>query len=211
MQASRFTDLFKAVGFSDAQADTLVGVFTQIVATQRVFDYQRQFPPTDPDCVSTFARSFQHQDWVDGESVVQAEQTSIEDGFNVRFHRIEQDLDALGANVAKAFLCLGEMRGDLRAILDEIKLELNRVNSDLFALKDGTGRPPPLPLPTHNLHDIVINEHDVGTVHLVVDDTHAIVETHAVAHEDPGTHLVVHDIVNTHSVIHDIGHLPHGL
>src|SRR5215213_1453351 len=126
MEASRFTDLFKAVGFSDAQADTLVDVFTQIVATQRLFDYQRPFPATDPDCVSTFARSFRHEDWVDGESVVQAEQTSIEDGFNHRFHRIEEDLDALAADVAKAFLCLGEMRGDLRAILDEIKAELNR-------------------------------------------------------------------------------------
>lgn len=45
--------------------------------------------------------SFAHQDWVDGEDVGQAEQTTGEDGFNTRFHRIESDLDALGSDFAQ--------------------------------------------------------------------------------------------------------------
>jgi hypothetical protein len=48
-----------------------------------------------------FERTFFHSDWVDGEDLVQAES---DNGFNVRFHQIEDDLDALGRYVNGALL-----------------------------------------------------------------------------------------------------------
>jgi hypothetical protein len=46
-----------------------------------------------------YARAFNHEDWIDNEDVVQAEG---EDGFNVRFHAIEDELDKVGAAFALA-------------------------------------------------------------------------------------------------------------
>ena len=64
----------------------------------RRFDFTRPFAAVDPAPVPVpFAREFQHTDWVDGESAVKAGQTPTEQGFNDRFHRIERDLDRLGA------------------------------------------------------------------------------------------------------------------
>lgn len=40
-----------------------------------------------------FNRSFSHVDWIDNEDVVQAEG---ENGFNTRFHALEDDLDTIG-------------------------------------------------------------------------------------------------------------------
>src|SRR5262249_440155 len=76
--------------------------------------------------------TFQHIDWVDGVSVVQAETTSGEDGFNVRFHRIEHDLDAIGTELAKVLQCLGDLRRAVKVALDEVATVLNRTNSGGF-------------------------------------------------------------------------------
>lgn len=93
------------------------------------FDYQTNFPAQDSNCVSKFARLFQHLDWIDGESLVQAEETpGVEKGFNKRFHEIERDLDLLGDDAKQAFLCVTQMRGSLRSLLDEIRTELNRLS-----------------------------------------------------------------------------------
>lgn len=115
----------------DAQqivGEWLIGVHSHAA---RQFDYQTAFPATETDCQPHFVRSFHHVDWHDGQDLVQAEQGGGEDGFNLRLHRIENDLDALGADNAELFLCLAEMRQSLRHVLDEIRLELNRINSDL--------------------------------------------------------------------------------
>ena len=37
------------------------------------FDYKFPVAPSDPNCKSSFARSFAHNDWVDGQDTVQAE------------------------------------------------------------------------------------------------------------------------------------------
>ncbi|WP_462187024.1 hypothetical protein, partial [Frankia sp. CcWB2] len=63
-----------------------------------VFDYTTEFPREDPNVVPRFTRSFHHQDWFDGVSTVQAERNGAEEGFNLRFHRIESDLDGLSAD-----------------------------------------------------------------------------------------------------------------
>lgn len=41
----------------------------------------------------TYQRSFEHQDWRDGEDIVQA---GGETGFNQKFHAIEDELDRIG-------------------------------------------------------------------------------------------------------------------
>jgi hypothetical protein len=90
------------------------------------FNYHTTFPGVNADCEVGFTRTFQHSDWVDGQSVVQAEESLSEQGFNTRFHKIEDDLDSLGAGLAQLSLCMAEMRSGLRALLDEIRAELNR-------------------------------------------------------------------------------------
>jgi hypothetical protein len=133
LTATEMIGLIAEEGVSASDAAVLVGDWVLELGgkAKRTFKYQTDFPESDSACASDFARTFEHQDWIDGESIVQAEQTTVEEGFNVRFHRIEADLDALGADVAKAFLCLAEMRASLRALLDEIRSEINRLNSDV--------------------------------------------------------------------------------
>ena len=81
-------------------------------------------------CTYTFDRTFEHVDWVDFESLVQAGKTPEESGINERFHRIEADLDALGDNVRRAFVCLETLRTQLRVCLNEIVTVLNAKGPD---------------------------------------------------------------------------------
>src|SRR5687767_2362392 len=85
---------------------------------------------TEPGCAYTFTRTFEHVDWVDFESLVQAGKTPEESGINDRFHRIEADLDALGDNVRRAFVCLEALRAQLRVCLNEIVTVLNAKEKD---------------------------------------------------------------------------------
>jgi hypothetical protein len=128
-------------GISQSEATSFVGSWLLHVIGQvaRTFEYKQAFAGIDPNCVARFARSFAHADWVDGESLVQAQQTTGELGFNARFHRVEADLDALGTEIARAFTCVAQMRLEMRALLDEIKTELNRIDADL---PRRTGPPP---------------------------------------------------------------------
>jgi hypothetical protein len=86
--------------------------------------------PTEPGCAYTFTRTFEHLDWLDFESLVQAGKTPEESGINDRFHRIEADLDALGDNVRRAFVCLETLRAQLRVCLNEIVTVLNAKDKD---------------------------------------------------------------------------------
>ena len=86
--------------------------------------------PTEPGCAYTFKRTFEHADWLDFESLVQAGKTPEESGINDRFHRIEADLDALGDNVRRAFVCLETLRAQLRVCLNEIVTVLNAKDKD---------------------------------------------------------------------------------
>jgi hypothetical protein len=126
-----------AGGVSRVDASLLVSswIFENFGRTRRVFDYRQDFPAIDEACKPAFARSFAHEDWTDGESVVQAEQSAGEDGFNVRFHRIEADLDNLAADARVAIACLVRLRQEVRTLLDELRAEINRINADLFELE----------------------------------------------------------------------------
>jgi len=136
-------------GLNEPEAAQFVaGLILETVGrTRRTFSYGTPFPAEDPACATTFERSFEHEDWIDGESVVQAETTASELGFNARFHRIENDLEALGRDVARAFACVAEMRESLRHVLDELRTEINRINSDLHECCNEGPRPMPLPTP----------------------------------------------------------------
>src|SRR5262249_18392465 len=87
-------------------------------------------PQSDPNAVYTFERRFTHEDWIDGESLVQAGKTPDEAGFNQRFHDIEKDLDSLGDNVKRAFQAVISLRAQLRVCLNEIVKVLNAPTKD---------------------------------------------------------------------------------
>lgn len=115
-------------------ADLLVsngGFIVSVLNQARVFNYSDLLAATDPQCTTDFARTFHHTDWIDGESVVQAEQTTFEDGFNFRFNRIGDDLDHLGSDLAQAFACIAELRASVRASLLELRSEINQINKDV--------------------------------------------------------------------------------
>ncbi|WP_410809000.1 hypothetical protein [Micromonospora sp. 067-2] len=129
------TELYKTFtehGIPHSDASVLVSswIYENVGTAKRVFSYAESFPAVEPGCAPPpFARTFAHADWVDGEDVVQAGQTTGEQGFNERFHRIEHDLDHLGTDLAKAFSCMAAMRVSLRRLLDEIRAEINRLHS----------------------------------------------------------------------------------
>lgn len=128
----------EALNMDNAQTLDFVRGAIDVVRTtsKRVFGYTDPLNAEDNNCVSKFSRSFKHEDWIDGESVVQAEHTSLEDGFNTRFHKIENDLDALSEELTRAFSCVAEQRQEVAALLLEVKAELNRINSDIHACCD---------------------------------------------------------------------------
>lgn len=133
-------------GVSKADAAVLVGnwIIANAGRGPRIFSYKTDFAATDDDCVPEFVRSFVHRDWVDGEDVVQAEETTGEEGFNLRFHRIEADLDGLARDVATAFVCLSSLRASLHALLEEIRTEVNVINAAVAEISDDRdGRRPP--------------------------------------------------------------------
>ncbi|WP_322762450.1 hypothetical protein [Frankia sp. Cr2] len=124
---------FTKAGIDPSDASLLVAswIFENVGTAKHVFNYVELFPAVAPGCQPpSFARTFAHTDWVDGEDAVQAGQTTGELGFNERFHRIEHDLDALGTGVAQAFACMTAMRASLRKLLDEVRVELNRLHTN---------------------------------------------------------------------------------
>ena len=87
-------------------------------------------PASDPSGGYNFVRTFQHRDWIDGESLVQAGQTPEEGGINERLHRIEADLDALGDNVRRAFIAVETLRAQVSICLNQIVTILNAKEKD---------------------------------------------------------------------------------
>lgn len=118
-------------------AREIIGIWVgEAAISSRRFAYSQVLTATEAACnPAPFARSFEHNDWIDGESVVQAGETPTERGFNDRFHRIEADLDKLGGLVAQCYACMNDMRATIAASLREISNELNRVNADLADLR----------------------------------------------------------------------------
>jgi hypothetical protein len=145
-------DVYKKLqekGVGPHEAGEIVGkwILQNVGMTERTFNYQTAFPETDANCKQQFKRQFVHLDWIDGESVVQAGQTTTEEGFNDRLHKIEADLDALARDTATALTCMADMRKSMAALLDEIRTAINLTNSDVYQCCAGartvTVGPPP--------------------------------------------------------------------
>jgi hypothetical protein len=135
----------QAQGINQTDASLLVSgwIYQNFGNVERTFSYTVPFAAVDANCAAaTFTRSFHHADWVDGSSVVQAQQTTGEDGFNLRFHHIENDIDGLAAEVAKLIACVAEMRSELHDRLEEVRAEINRIDGDLYKL--GSARTGPI-------------------------------------------------------------------
>jgi hypothetical protein len=129
VDVSTFFSELTQQGIPAAEAKVFLGELLVRDRLPHRFRYATAFPAEDASCTPSFDRTFRHVDWVDGESVVQAEKTSGEEGFNLRFHRIEVDLDSVGVDLALAFTCLAGMRRSLRSLLDEIRVEIDRINA----------------------------------------------------------------------------------
>jgi hypothetical protein len=131
----------RQIGIVESEAALLVSrwIFENYGRNRRVFDFQTPMRPAEADCGSQFTRAFAHEDWIDGESVVQAEATAGEDGFNLRFHRIEGDFDQVKADLLELFACVATLRREVHARFDELKTEINRINTDLHQCCGRTG------------------------------------------------------------------------
>lgn len=88
----------------------------------------------DPACEVTYERQFAHEDWFDGEDRVQAAATPEELGFNARFHAIENDLDAIAAQLAGLGACAAGLRGDLVAVVRALESRLNVMAHQIYEL-----------------------------------------------------------------------------
>lgn len=101
----------------------------------RHFTFSSALPTsTAAPCAPTFTRTFEHQDWVDGESTVQAGESADDKGFNWRFHAIAADLDALHTDTQNLFQCLSTLRAQLVAALQDVAAELNRIDAEIAGL-----------------------------------------------------------------------------
>lgn len=95
------------------------------------FGYREPLSPDSPALASAVSRTFEHNDWFDGQSPVQAGETASEEGFNKRFHAIEADLDALATEVKRAFAEMAAFRRQLASMFEDIRAEINRLDGQL--------------------------------------------------------------------------------
>lgn len=131
-------------GLSQVDATTLAGnwILQNVGRTRRIFNYSDPLDAVDPACVAAFERTFEHQPWADYEDPVMAGESPGDRGFNWRFDRISDDLDALRADVGRAFACVALLREEVSGLLGELRAEVNRINRDIHAHHgddDGSG------------------------------------------------------------------------
>lgn len=129
-------DEIVAKGINKYDAAALINNLIAINLGQapRHFSFSQALPAASDVCTPKFAREFSHQDWVDGESVVQASESADDKGFNWRFNAIVDDLDHLNADTKTLFSCLNNLRAALVQALQDVAAELNRIDTDLAGL-----------------------------------------------------------------------------
>ncbi len=118
----------------DARTTQLVvakAILENLGRLHNTFGYRQPLVPDSAALSSTVARTFEHNDWFDGQSPVQAGETASEEGFNKRFHAIEADLDALAAEVRRGFEEMAGLRRQLASMFDDIRAEINRLDGQL--------------------------------------------------------------------------------
>jgi hypothetical protein len=93
------------------------------------FRFQTSIAQTAPECAATYTRGFVHPDFFDGLTVVQAGQTPEELGFNFRFHRIEDELDAVSIDLLKLSNCLAQLRQEVFGIARELEEKITEIDT----------------------------------------------------------------------------------
>lgn len=96
------------------------------------FSYRQPLAPDDPDLAGRFAQTFEHDDWTDGESVVQADG---DEGFNRRFHQVEADLASLGQEIGRAFGEVAALRKQLASMFEDIRAAFDRLDTRVVQQK----------------------------------------------------------------------------
>ncbi|NMQ29756.1 hypothetical protein E4Q23_19485 [Candidatus Accumulibacter phosphatis] len=128
----QFTNLINSMDIAQEAKvkinDKITGIFHYSL---RTFSYSAgaTVASTAPTCTAAFARTFDHQDWRDGEDLVQA--GGVE-GFNIRFNALKADLDRINTDLEHAFQCLAGLRGSVSTALVEIRDQLNTINKDIY-------------------------------------------------------------------------------
>lgn len=132
---SAVVDQIVQKGVSKFDAAKLINnlVAVNLGQAPRSFVYSGSLPDATADA-PTFTRTFTHQDWVDGESVVQASESADDRGFNWRFNAIAGDLDGLHADTSNVFTFLSQLRETLLTSLQDIAAELNRIDTDIATI-----------------------------------------------------------------------------
>jgi hypothetical protein len=100
------------------------------------FEFNPPFPSVVANSTSTFTRTFEHRDWVDGQDVVQAGATADEQGMNARLNALERDLDAVRADLQRSYTLVADLRRALATALAQIQAELNRKSDKVKEGKD---------------------------------------------------------------------------
>ncbi|MBH0053134.1 MULTISPECIES: hypothetical protein [unclassified Salinibacterium] len=102
------------------------------------FRFTTEVEATDERCRATFERSFEHTDWVDGVSRVQAGLTPEELGFNARFHALEADLDGVSEQFSALSGCVRALRADLVGVVGELEAKITDMDRQIQDLKSGS-------------------------------------------------------------------------
>jgi hypothetical protein len=100
------------------------------------FEFDTQVAQEVPECAPEYARQFVHADWVDGEDRVQAGTTPDEQGFNLRFHSIENELDRIAAEFQKMGGCVADLRRELFGVLEELEAKITDLQNQIHELAD---------------------------------------------------------------------------
>jgi hypothetical protein len=134
---NRLVEQLKAAGLSDdAVTDVLGWLLTRApavvaAAAPQAFRFQTEIAQTAPECAADYTRGFVHPDFFDGLTVVQASETPEELGFNVRFHAIEGDFDAIANNLFRLSNCLAELRSELFGVARELETKITEIEDKL--------------------------------------------------------------------------------
>lgn len=138
ISSTKVAGTLKAAGLTETKIGEILG-FWYVGATGKTrpapFDFVTDVQPSDPTCDVTYARTFAHVDWVDGEDRVQAAATPEELGFNARFHAIENEFDAIAGQFQRLGACAKELRADLVGVVREIESKLTALQNDIFELR----------------------------------------------------------------------------
>jgi len=135
--------LTKGVSNYDAGLFVSSWIYENLGYTLRSFSYREAFPAQDPAPLPAFEQQFHHKAWRDGEDVVQAGPSATDEGFNTRFDKIEADIAALGRAFAGEMAKLEAMRQSAHNRFEEVRAELNRMNSDILKLQQGAPQSSP--------------------------------------------------------------------